>query len=429
MIDLEQLKWLYREWRYWDINDEVMTDTKELCETNPKLIKSIENSINTYSIVYEEDHMDVTPKSGDTQIIVSNKRSYEAAKRYKWKKVAVLDFANNHSPGGAPFWAWAQEESLCRCSTLYSCLIWGDNYNLFYKRHIDLYNHWEINQKWNDDLIYFHDITVFKTDEDIPQLMDETEWYNVDVIVSAAPELHSWDDYRDEELEKLLNNRIKSILDVVYQQKVEVLILWAYGCWAFNNPPHLVAKIFKDLLKNYDFKIVEFAVFYRNNYGFENFEAFQNIINEKESFDYNEYRWKYDLFRFKSAQKKHFDMALREIRNWHKETHRIWYIFPQIVWLWHSEMAQKYAISCFEEAVDYYNDKELRKNLELISQALLDLDWNDQELILWWIDAMKVKSCMTLFHQVDPKNQIFINVLNKYYHWELDEMTLDILGE
>lgn len=51
MIDLEQLKWLYREWRYWDINDEVMTDTKELCETNPKLIKSIENSINTYSIV------------------------------------------------------------------------------------------------------------------------------------------------------------------------------------------------------------------------------------------------------------------------------------------------------------------------------------------------------------------------------------------
>jgi hypothetical protein len=60
-----------------------MTDTKELCETNPKLIKSIENSINTCSIVYEEDHMDVTPKSGDTQIIVSNKRSYEAAKRYK----------------------------------------------------------------------------------------------------------------------------------------------------------------------------------------------------------------------------------------------------------------------------------------------------------------------------------------------------------
>ena len=136
---------------------------------------------------------------------------------------------------------------------------------------------------------------------------------------------------------------------------------------------------------------------------------------------------KYDLSRFKSVQEKYFDTALREIKNWHKQTHRIWYIFPQIAWLWYSEMSQKYAISCLEEALEYYHDRELRENLELISQALLDLDWNDPELILWWIDAMKVKSCMTLFYQVDPQNQIFIGVLNKYYHWELDEMTLDIL--
>ena len=92
-------------------------------------------------------------------------------------------------------------------------------------------------------------------------------------------------------------------------------------------------------------------------------------------------------------------------------------------------MAQKYAISCLEEATEYYNDDELRNNLLEISQALLDLDWNDPELVLWWIDAMKVKSCMTLFHRTDPKNQTFIDVLNKYYHWELDEKTLEILWE
>jgi len=138
---------------------------------------------------------------------------------------------------------------------------------------------------------------------------------------------------------------------------------------------------------------------------------------------------KYDLSRFKTAQRTHFDTALKEIKNWYKQTHWIRYIFPQIAWLWHSEMAQKYAISCLEEAIEYYNDDELRNNLLEISQALLDLDWDNPELVLWTIDAMKVKSCMTLFHKVDPKNQAFINVLNKYYHWELDELTLEILWE
>lgn len=428
MIDVEQLKQLHSQWRYREINNYVMNDTKELCESHPKLISSIENSIDTRSIVYQEDNIDISPKTWNTQIVVSTKRSYEAAKAYKWKKVAVLDFANNHSPWWAPFSAWAQEESMCRCSTLYPCLIWWDNYNLFYQKHKDQFDHWEIDWKWNDDLMYFHDIIVFKSDEDIPQLMDESERYNVDVIVSAAPQVMRINPDLAV-LEPILRKRIKRILDVAYQQKAEVLILWAYGCGAFRNPPQLVAKIFKEELQNYDFEIVEFPIFWRDFYWRTNQEIFKSVFSWNQDLETDNYSPKYDLFRFKSAQEKYFDTAIREIRKWHKETHRIWYIFPQIAWLWHSEMAQKYAISCMEEALEYYNDKELRKNLELISQALLDLDWNDPELILWWIDAMKVKSCMTLFHQVDPKNQIFIDVLNKYYGWELDEMTLEILGE
>ena len=138
---------------------------------------------------------------------------------------------------------------------------------------------------------------------------------------------------------------------------------------------------------------------------------------------------KYDLFRFKSAQRSFFDIALNELKSWVKQSSWIWYIFPQIAWLWHSEISKRYAISCLEEAIEYYNDEELRDNLETISQVLLDIDKDDHEFILWNIDAMKVKSCMTLFHKVDPNNQIFINVLNKYYHWELDVRTLDILWE
>ena len=136
---------------------------------------------------------------------------------------------------------------------------------------------------------------------------------------------------------------------------------------------------------------------------------------------------KYDLFRFKSAQRSFFDIALNELKSWVKQSSWIWYIFPQIAWLWHSEISKRYAISCLEEAIEYYNDEELRDNLETISQVLLDIDKDDHEFILWNIDAMKVKSCMTLFHKVDPNNQIFINVLNKYYHWELDVKTLDLL--
>ncbi len=278
MINLEHLQQLYKKWAYGEINDAVMADTKEHCETNPKLIDSIGKSIDSCLIVYAENNIDISPKPWNTKIIVSNKRSFEAAKSYKWKKVAVLDFANNRYPWWAPYRDCAQEECLCRCSTLYLCLSWWDNYNLFYQRHIDLYNHWEISLKWNDDLMYFHNITVFKSDEDIPQLMNEKERYNVDVIVSAAPELHSWDDYWEEEFEASLNSRIKRILDIAYKKKVEVLILWAYGCWAFHNPPQLVAKIFKDNLKNYDFEIVEFPIFHRNEYWYENYEAFLNIF-------------------------------------------------------------------------------------------------------------------------------------------------------
>jgi hypothetical protein len=72
--------------------------------------------------------------------------------------------------------------------------------------------------------MYFHDIIVFKSDEDIPQLMDESERYNVDVIVSAAPQVMRINPDLAV-LEPILRKRIKRILDVAYQQKTEVLIL------------------------------------------------------------------------------------------------------------------------------------------------------------------------------------------------------------
>ena len=232
-MDLNYIKELYLRKDFWELNNQVMTDTEELCNTHPTLIDAIDNTVANSFVVYQEDNVNISPKPWNTKIIISNKRSYEAAKVYKWKRVAVLDFANNHSPWWAPHRSWAQEESLCRCSTLYPCLIWWDNYNKFYQRHIDQFSHWEIDTYGNDDILYLPDIIVFKSDEDIPLLQDKSEWLKVDVIVSAAPELYYAENYRSQKLENALKSRIKHILDVAYHQKIEVLILWAFWCWAF----------------------------------------------------------------------------------------------------------------------------------------------------------------------------------------------------
>ena len=110
-------------YNYRKINYEVMLDTKHCYETIPELIDAVEKSIACQFMVEEDENIDQPiPDTINTRYIVSGKRSFEAAKAYAGMKVAVLNFANNHSIGGAPFSAGAQEESLCRCSTLLPCL-------------------------------------------------------------------------------------------------------------------------------------------------------------------------------------------------------------------------------------------------------------------------------------------------------------------
>ena len=146
------------------INIEVMTDTVQQYQSNPVLKEAVRSSIERQYMVAEEDNIDLPKEDASTtHYIVSGKRSFEAAKCYPGKKVAVLNFANNHSIGGSPFSAGAQEESLCRCSTLYPCLqAMNDK---FYRKHKKQYERGEINYMGNDDLIYTPDVVVFKTDE------------------------------------------------------------------------------------------------------------------------------------------------------------------------------------------------------------------------------------------------------------------------
>lgn len=246
---------------YVHINCRVMNDTVEKYTTVPELKEAVRDSIARQELVKHEDVIAHSPVSRSrTQYVVSPKRSLEAAGFYRGRKVAVLNFANNHDVGGDPFVYGAQEESICRCTTLYPCLqaMWEP----FYRKHRRQNKLQIIDHVGNDDLIYTPDVVVFKTDERTepvhPEMMPQDKWFKVDVITCAAPELRRGpmpDNY-----EAVMRSRMRKILDVAATRDVEVLILGAWGCGAFLNPADTVARLFHELLPEYDFETVEFAM-------------------------------------------------------------------------------------------------------------------------------------------------------------------------
>ena len=135
-----------------------------------------------------------------------------------------------------------------------------------------------------------------------------------------------------------------------------------------------------------------------------------------------------DIDRFIEAQERDYPVALKEIKSGHKQSHWIWYIFPQIKGLGYSETAQYYAIEDVEEAKAYLNNEYLHNNLVEICQELLKLKSNDIVDIMGYPDNLKLCSSMTLFSFVAPDEKIFEQVLDKYYDSKLDKKTLEILS-
>ena len=262
---------------YRALNSFVMNHTMDICKDDNSLRNYIASATAHQEIVYQQDRIDGVQLDGPTaNIVVSKKRTFEAAEQYKGKKTAVLNFANNHSIGGAPWSAGAQEESLCRCSTLYPCLKAAEV--PFYQKHIDAFKQGNLGKYGNDDLIYTPDVIVFKTDESAPKLRDSSEWFSVDVITSAAP-IVVGEEIREKLLAEDLYIRLRRVFEIAKKNNVEVLILGAYGCGAFGNPPEVVARVFKQLIKEFKFDAVELAV-YCTTYGENsNYAIFDKVIN------------------------------------------------------------------------------------------------------------------------------------------------------
>ena len=118
--------------------------------------------------------------------------------------------------------------------------------------------------------------------------------------------------------------------------------------------------------------------------------------------------------------------ALQEIKQGRKTSHWIWYIFPQIQGLGHSYNARYYALKDIEEARAYLKNETLNHRLREITDALLSHKDKSAQSILVGIDAIKVRSCMTLFDAISP-NDIFKQVIDTFYNGKLDSRTLSII--
>ena len=137
----------------------------------------------------------------------------------------------------------------------------------------------------------------------------------------------------------------------------------------------------------------------------------------------------YDLQRFKDAQDagNSYKNALKEIGAGLKESHWMWYIFPQLRGLGRSSMAMHYGIIGKGEAKAYLADKVLGGRLREISNTLTQIRGKSAVEIFGPVDAMKLRSSMTLFYVVSGKEEVFRKVLAKYFDLKLDPKTLEML--
>lgn len=227
------------------------------------------------------------------EIKVTNRDTLSAASEYAKisessptnRITAILNFASATTPGGGVVkGSTAQEECICRCSSLYPVLnqprCWHGYYNVNRAANTNL---------GSDTVIYSPDILVFK-DKHYNLLEKENQFY-VDVITCAAPNLREkpsnlYNDgasktqltLTDEELYNIHVARAKAILNVAIYYNVEYLVLGAFGCGAFKNKPEIVAKAYKDVLPEYMhyFRVIDFAIIDGKNSN--NFEVFKRVL-------------------------------------------------------------------------------------------------------------------------------------------------------
>ena len=275
-----------------DENVIIFRNTEKMCNENSRLKESIRKARDGQKLILAGEPLPSFDRSRYTDrvsLTVSKKRTLEAAAAYKNMRAAVHNFASATNPGGGVTkGSTAQEECLCRCSALYEMLNTKEMWDGFYNPHRAASD-----PVHNDDIIYTPGVVVFKTDTSAPVTMPESEWYEVDVITCAAPNLrdnpsnpyNQNDGMRkvkisDNELLEIHEKRLRRILDVAAYNDEEVVVLGAFGCGAFQNKPEVVARAAANVIGDYlnAFRIIEFAV-YCSPRDLRNYYVFKRVIH------------------------------------------------------------------------------------------------------------------------------------------------------
>ncbi len=135
------------------------------------------------------------------------------------------------------------------------------------------------------------------------------------------------------------------------------------------------------------------------------------------------------LKRFIDAQEKDYQVALSEVKNGRKQSHWMWYIFPQIQGLGFSETSKYYAIKDSNEAEEFLKHPVLGSRLVSICNELLKLKYDDANKIFGSPDDLKLKSSMTLFSSLLDTNPVFQSILEKFFSGTKDNKTLRIINK
>ena len=266
----------------------VFEDTQAYYTNNRRLADAVQRSKAAVKLYAENDYPELPVVAKTGSIVVTKSKTFEAAMRlhetHPGAKIAVLNFASATNPGGGvKSGSSAQEESLCRCSTLYPTLNQRRLWDQYYLPNRDA------NDPLHTDVcIYSPDVVICKTDESFPQRLPEEQFVTVDVVTCAAPNLrqrpgnfHNPDASKaasitKQQLYALHVKRAKHILHVAAANGVDCLVLGAFGCGAFENDPNVVAKAYAVAMEEYRrrFDVNEFAIYCRD-WETANYDAFK----------------------------------------------------------------------------------------------------------------------------------------------------------
>ena len=239
----------------------------------------------------EQPPTDTGMVEGGTKVLVEKDDCLEVAKRLvkEGYRPALLNFASGgHPGGGVEGGARAQEESICRRSTLTRSIFSFDKqYAERYGYELREGNNYPITQSLNYSVIYSPDVTVFRDAGPDYTLMEEP--FQVGVITNAALNMNGRypirltpDHHIPEDGKVITINKIRTIFRVGLHKGHDSLVLGAFGCGAFKTPPRDMAQLFKKVMEEEEFKdryrLITFAILSNNNDRSENYKAFEEVL-------------------------------------------------------------------------------------------------------------------------------------------------------